>query len=485
MTLTAREEQVLILAPAGDEAIVAADALEQHDIATRICPDVPTLLREARPGTGALLLAEEAVELQRSKRLIDFIAGQPSWSDLPVVLIAAPRAPGVPALHVLESCASLGNVTLLERPVRLVPLVSAVQTALRGRRRQYEVRNHLAERRRADREHQRLLAAEQVARAAVEAANRAKDDFLAVLSHELRTPLQSMLGWLRVLRSGGLDAPAATRALETIERNTRAQAQLIEDLLDVSRIVAGKLRIEMRPVAVRSVIEAALESVRAGAEARRITLEADLEVADVEVDGDAVRVQQIVWNLLSNAVKFTPDGGHVHVTLRRDGGLAVITVRDDGRGIPGELLPQIFQRFRQADASNTRAHGGLGLGLAIVRHLVEMHGGSIEAASAGANQGSVFTVRLPVRASRASEMPARGSVGAWAQLPLTGGPLLEGLSLLVVDDDAGARELLAMALQNEAARVTTAGSVAEALACLERERPDVIVSDISMPGEDG
>ena len=241
----------------------------------------------------------------------------------------------------------------------------------------------------------------------------------------------------------------------------------------------------MRPVAVRPVIEAALESVRAGAEARQIVLDADFEAAEAEVDGDPVRLQQIVWNLLSNAVKFTPDGGHVHVALRHDNGLVLVTVHDDGRGIPLDLLPQIFQRFRQADASNTRAQGGLGLGLAIVRHLVEMHGGTIEAASDGPGAGSLFTVRLPVRASP-TDSPARASVGVVTPMPVRfSGPLLEGLFLLVVDDDPGARELLVTTLENEGARVTPAGSVGEALAVLGRERPDVLVSDISMPGDDG
>jgi signal transduction histidine kinase len=311
-------------------------------------------------------------------------------------------------------------------------------------------------------------------------ANRAKDEFLATLSHELRTPLQSMLGWVRLMQSGRLDAAGTAKAMETIERNTRAQAQLIEDLLDVSRIIAGKLRLDLRPVNLASIVQASADSIRAAAEAKSIKLESALDLSAAEVHGDPERLEQVLWNLLSNAVKFTGDGGRVEVRLERAGPLARIVVRDTGRGIAPELLPRIFDRFHQADSSTTRAHGGLGLGLAIVRHLVELHGGTAGAASAGPGGGSTFTVELPLAIPRSGRTPE--SDVPTALRPATP---LAGLHVLVVDDDGDTRQLLATALGQHGARVTTAGSVAEAMTTFGAEPPQVVVSDISMPDEDG
>jgi signal transduction histidine kinase len=247
-------------------------------------------------------------------------------------------------------------------------------------------------------EHARLYELAQAERRRAEEANRAKDEFLATLSHELRTPLTAVLGWTQMLRSGVLSPAKQARALETVERNARAQAQLIEDLLDVSRIITGKMRVAVQPVVLARVVEAALEAVRPAAEARDIELVASLDPDGMEggaVSGDADRLQQVAWNLLSNAIKFTPPGGRVSVRVDQQDGMLRLQVQDSGQGIRPDFLPFVFDRFRQQDGAATRAHGGLGLGLAIVRHLVELHGGSVEVASAGEGQGATFTVRLP------------------------------------------------------------------------------------------
>lgn len=317
--------------------------------------------------------------------------------------------------------------------------------------------------------------------------NRIKDEFLATLSHELRTPLTAVLGWAKLLGTGQLDAAASSRALDTIQRNARMQQQIIEDILDVSRIITGKLRLEMNPVELVHVIEAAVESVRPAADARAIQLQPLLDTGVGLVMGDAARLQQIIWNLLSNAVKFTPQGGRVEVQLREVDSQAQITVADTGEGIRPEFLPFVFDRFRQADGSTTRVHGGLGLGLAIVRHLVELHGGTVSAASRGEGQGSIFQITLPLSAHRPE---SEQDVEAELQPATTESQVehladLTGLRVLVVDDEADSLEFLSVSLSGCGAEVRTASSVAEALATLSQFRADVLISDIGMPHEDG
>jgi signal transduction histidine kinase/CheY-like chemotaxis protein len=313
-------------------------------------------------------------------------------------------------------------------------------------------------------------------------ANRMKDEFLATLSHELRTPLNAIVGWTKLLQGGQLDEPTTRRAIDTIDRNARAQTQLIEDILDVSRIVAGKLQLNVRDTDLKAVVEGALDSVRHAAEAKGVRLETRIAQTAV-LAGDPDRLQQVVWNLLSNAIKFTPREGWVRVTVEPDDAEAArVVVEDGGMGIRPEFLPHVFERFRQADSSSTRPHGGLGLGLAIVRHLVELHGGTVEVTSEGEGQGSRFVVRLPARRA-AVAAPAPAGDGAPAAAAISG--QLRGLQVLLVEDEADARDLLRTMLEQLGARVTSVASAHEALAAFDRQPPDVLLSDIEMPGTDG
>jgi signal transduction histidine kinase/ActR/RegA family two-component response regulator len=325
-----------------------------------------------------------------------------------------------------------------------------------------------------------------VAGEAAEAGNRAKDDFLALLSHELRTPLNAVYGWARMLRAGQLGAEGSSRALDAIVRNANAQVQLIDDLLDVSRVIAGKMRLDVRSVDLKPVIESALDAVRPAADGKSIRLESILDSRAGPITGDPARLQQVVWNLLMNAVKFTAKGGRVQVHLQRINSHVEIVVSDTGRGIDPELLPFIFDRFRQADSSSTRAHGGLGLGLALVKHLVDQHGGTVVAQSAGEGKGATFTVTLPLSLAAISEGPVpRVHPIASDVVPVSGGVRLDGLRVLVVDDDQEAIELATAILASAGAEIRACGSAREALATVQQWRPDVLVSDIEMPGEDG
>jgi signal transduction histidine kinase len=334
---------------------------------------------------------------------------------------------------------------------------------------------------RAEQERRELLEREQRARLEAQEANRAKDEFLATLSHELRTPLNAILGWSRLLAGGSLDHETTQRAIEIIDRNSRLQAQLIEDLLDISRIITGKLRLDMRLTSAGRVIDASLESVRSAADAKRIVIEHALASPNEAIFCDPGRMQQVVWNLLSNAIKFTPEGGMVHVDAERQGSSVVISVADTGIGINKDFLPFVFDRFRQQDGASTRAHGGLGLGLSIVRHLVELHGGAVEATSAGEGRGARFSVRVPVAPIHAGEIEAREMDGA----PSPALPSLNGVCVLVVDNEPDARALVRTVLEGCGARVIEAEGAREALAAIAAQMPDVLLSDIAMKGEDG
>jgi signal transduction histidine kinase/DNA-binding response OmpR family regulator len=349
-----------------------------------------------------------------------------------------------------------------------------------------ELQLEIAERKQAEEERAQLLISERAARAQAEEVNRTKDEFLATLSHELRTPLTAILGWSHLVRTGKLEEDQLTRAVETIERNARSQSQLIDDLLDVSRIITGKLQIEPRAVDLRGVIEAAVEAVRPSFEAKKIRFETLIDEQACLVSGDPNRLQQIFWNLLSNAVKFTPAEGKVRIELKRCEPRIRISVADSGIGINRDFVPYIFDRFRQADGSTTRAHGGLGLGLSIVKHLVQLHEGSIEVESDGENRGATFTVSFPivsrttanVLTQYAVEPESNGSDAEFSRI-------LEGLRILVVDDEADAREVLSVILTRCGGEVKCCESTSEALKAFREWKPDLLVSDIGLPVEDG
>jgi signal transduction histidine kinase len=351
-----------------------------------------------------------------------------------------------------------------------------------------ELQQEITERKQVEEQRAELLVREQEARAEAEQANRTKDEFLATLSHELRTPLSAILGWSHLVRTGTLDDTQLSRAIETIERNARSQSQLIDDLLDVSRIITGKLQIEARPVDLFAVIEAAIEAVRPAFEVKDIKLETVFDTAACLVPADANRLQQVFWNLFSNAIKFTPKGGRVIVEVKRAGSRAQVYVRDSGIGIAPEFLPYIFDRFRQADGSTTRAHGGLGLGLSIVKHLVQLHNGMVEVESEGKGRGTTFTVELPLvrsSAKKVGQSDTNGEQEGNGKLPEAFAKLLDGLRILVVDDEADSRELVNAILTRCGGEVKCCGSAAEAIETFRVWKPDLLVSDIGMPIEDG
>ena len=338
----------------------------------------------------------------------------------------------------------------------------------------------IEERRRIESEREALLEREQVLRAEAEELSRLKDEFLATMSHELRTPLNAIFGWITLLRTGRLDEPTEERALETIERNARSQKRLIEDLLDVSRIVTGKVTLELSMVDARRVIETAVETMMPAAQAKGIALVPLLDAGVGPLRGDPARLQQVVCNLLSNAIKFTPLGGRVEIVLARRGPEAEISVRDTGQGIKPEFLPYVFDRFRQEDGSISRRHGGLGLGLAIVRHLVELHGGTVSASSDGEGKGATFTLRVPIRPSASTTQSAESQ----PIVPSSAAPL-GGVHVLLVDDDPSAREVIAQILETLGARVSLAATGSAALTLLFERKPHVMVADLGMPEMDG
>ncbi len=361
-------------------------------------------------------------------------------------------------------------------------LLSAERIELEGELCVLMASTDITERKQVEVARAELLVREQEARREAVAANRMKDEFLATVSHELRTPLTSMLGWSKMLSQGRLDEPARMRAVESIERNARLQAQIIDDLLDVSRIITGNLKLNIQSTNLADVIEAAIDAIRPAADARRIVIEKEIDAESSVATGDPNRLQQVIWNLLANAVKFTPPGGHLYVAVRRAGAVLEVEVTDSGQGIDKDFLPYVFDRFRQADSTISRKHGGLGLGLSIVRHIVELHGGTVRALSEGPGRGATFIVTLPAaeRREESSELISRA-----AEAYKTNSRILAGLKVLVVEDEPDTREMIAMLLAQSGATVTTAPSARAALDSITSAKPDVLVSDIGMPDEDG
>ncbi len=448
-------------------------------VSGRLAPEVVALGAAARPGTWPL---EDAARAQEPFTLapLDAIAGpgvEVRGTAYPEPVTRACVAPLYRAGVAQPSAYLVAGLN----PRRALDEAYGTFIELASEQIAVAIGNALA-----DDERTALIARERATREEAEASNRAKDEFLAIVSHELRNPMSAVLGWTRMLRSGELPVEKRERALETIERNALNQAQLIEDLLDVSRIVSGKLRLEVAPLSFEDVLNAAIESARPALDAKQLRLKCVIDTTAVALLGDAARLQQVVWNLLANATKFTAKAGSIQLLLTRIDSMLELEVSDSGKGIAADVLPHVFERFKQGDSSTTRQYGGLGLGLAISKSIVEMHGGTISARSDGEGRGATFLVRLPVaplKRSTPRELPAARRLNQKARWECP--PELAGLRVLVVDDDADGREVLETVLVQCGAHVTSAGSVAEALASFDRERPDVLVSDIGMPDEDG
>jgi PAS domain S-box-containing protein len=592
------EQRVLMLPPTVKDGEVTRALLKAAGVECELVGEMAELVHALEGGAGALLLTEEALTGKGVEALTAWLTAQPAWSDLPVVVLMRGGMASEGGVKMLESWR---NVTLLERPAPIRSVVSAVKTAVRSRRRQYELRDQLVaiqegerrfqamansipqlawmarsdgwifwynqrwhdycgttpeqmegwgwqgvhdpselprvmarwkhavdhgepwedtfplrrhdgemrwhlsrampfrdadgritlwfgtntdvtDARRLGQEQEQLWASERAAREEAERVSRMKDEFLATLSHELRTPLNAIFGWTQLLKTAP-DTQTLAEGVAVIDRNVRVQTQLIEDLLDMSRIISGKIRLNLQPVELDLLISGALEGVRPAAEAKGIVLEKEVAPGAGTVNGDPGRLQQVLWNLLTNAIKFTPPGGRIAVRAARALSHVELRVTDTGEGISPEFLPLMFQRFSQADASTTRKHGGLGLGLSIVKSLVEMHGGMVEAASPGQGQGATFLVRLPAGAAppEAREAGIRANDGPRGMA----GRNLRGVKVLVVDDEADARDVVRRFLLACEAVPALAGSAAEAREVMARFKPDVILSDIGMPGQDG
>ncbi|HKC55723.1 MAG TPA: response regulator [Vicinamibacterales bacterium] len=506
--------QILIVDDHRDNLVALEAVLSRLGHRTLLAESGRAALRILMQEDVALVLLDVAMADMDGYEVAGLIHGRPANRDTPIIFITAnPKS----AAAVFKGY-SVGAVDYIFKPVSADVLISkvnvfvdlyqrswalkreaeelgrahdALDLRVRERTEQLARANErlkavIAQRRRAEAERTDLLRREQEARREAERVNRMKDQFLATLSHELRTPLNAMLGWAHLLETGQLDPDRVQRAVKVIKNSAFAQKQLIEDILDVSRIVNGRMMLNMSSVDIRSIVDGALDTLRPAAEAKQITVMTD--IADVPATcGDRDRLQQIVWNLLSNAIKFTPRDGRVDVRVDTLAADVRIVVADNGQGIEPAFLPHIFDRFSQADSSMTRAHGGLGLGMSIVRHLVELHGGTVRAESEGENRGATLTVTLPIRVYREpAERPlptprqeAEPDV-PWAELPR-----LDGISVLVVDDELNARQVATAILQQKGAEVAEAASAEEALALVAGGRVGVIVSDIAMPVTDG
>ncbi len=461
-----REERVLVLALFGGDATQTARILESIEVSAEICDDVVALCRRIEEGAGAAVIAEETLVSAGARLLAQTLEKQPAWSDFPLIVSTVQTEPGHVGFGLAAALGRTANVTLLERPVSRRAMASAVQSALRARRRQLEVRDLLND---------------------LERTSRMKDEFLAVVSHELRTPLTAILGWSHILKSRTMEPPKLAAALETIARNAEAQARLVEDLLDVGRIISGKLGLDLALVDPASAVALAVEAISPTASLRGVSLHVGFDPRIGLARIDATRVQQIAWNLLSNAVKFTPRGGRVAVDLAVVADGFELVVRDTGCGIAPVFLPYVFERFRQQDASTTRRYGGLGLGLAIVKNLAELHGGRATVESPGEGQGATFRVRFPTE----SLGTARDRIGdeglriAAPALSAAAPPSLDGVRIVVVDDDADTRAVMEAMLVGAGAVVRTAAASSEGLQAVAEMRPHLVVADIAMPEEDG
>jgi signal transduction histidine kinase/CheY-like chemotaxis protein len=463
-----REERILILAPTGRDAALACQILSQAGLSCLCCPDQTDLFREIAEGVGAAILAEEALQPWTIHTLIEVLGKQGPWSDLPLIVFS--RSTETSAV-VLAALGPLTNATILDRPVRVSTLLSSIQAALRARRRQYEVRDLLQRQSEAD---------------------RRKDEFLAMLGHELRNPMAAIRNSLWILDEVGSRDEQDIRQREVIERQTRHLVRMVDDLLDVSRVTLGKIILKRRAVDLQDVVSRCLNELDLASLAESHGLSLAVETEPVVIDGDPVRLEQVICNLVQNAIKYTPRGGGLTLTVRAEDGEATVRVRDTGVGITLEMLPQIFEPFTQVESSRTRSEGGLGLGLPLVRGLVELHGGRVEAQSEGPGHGSEFIVRFPMRpGQRPARRPGRSGTFPIMAPPANGAggegdeTAKEGLRILVVEDNLDGRESLRDLLEIWGHRVDLAENghqgVEQALAL----RPDVALIDIGLPGMDG
>jgi PAS domain S-box-containing protein len=605
------DKRILLVAPTARDGEITRSLLAKAGLMCVVCENLNHLVKELHVGAGAVLLTEEAITREGIDELLTTVDKQPSWSDLPVVMMMRKGDQSPVATGVLRS---LRNVTLLERPAPTLSVVSAVQTAVRGRERQYQMRDQfesiregevrsrelqeqleiavdaselgtfhcdmpldkivwnarckahfwlrqeaeidfdlfysilhpddrertreaiaacvyggkvydieyrtvspqgevrwvratgrtyykegkpvrfdgttqdITDRKRVDEERKQLLDIERAARVEAERTSRMKDEFLATLSHELRTPLNAILGWTQLLKRDQQDPEMLSEAISVIERNVRVQTQLIEDLLDMSRIISGNVRLDVQGVELSEIINAAMEGVKPTAETKGVRLEKVIDRLVGPVSGDPARLQQVLWNLLTNAIRFTPKGGKVRVLAEVMQSHVEISVVDTGEGISPDFLPHLFERFSQADGSAKRKHRGLGLGLSIVKNLVEMHGGTVRANSRGEGQGATFIIELPLRVAKSSEGEEHPP---HPRMLLSGlsveceRPNLRGIKVLLVEDEADAAEFVRRFLVECEAVLALAASAAEAQKLLLTFKPDVIVSDIGMPQKDG
>jgi signal transduction histidine kinase/ActR/RegA family two-component response regulator len=451
------DRRVLILAPTKKDGIITQALLIPTGVQGEICDSLNGLIAELEGGAAAVLIAEELVASNGANPLAEVIANQPPWSDLPVLVLTRP---GADSGNVDAALRTLGNVTLLERPLRVATLMSAIRTALRARERQYQIRGHLEERVRSEN--------------ALRVADQRKDEFLATLGHELRNPLAPMQAGLQLLKRGNLSDPRCVRSVEVMERLLQHLVRLVDDLLEVSRITRGLVEIRKDTVDLNAVLRTAIETSRPLIDANKQELTIDLPPEPLCVAGDQVRLEQVFANLLNNASKYTDAGGHLAVSASSVDGWAEVSVRDDGIGIPPSRLATVFDMFTQVDRSDRRAQGGLGIGLTLVRSLVTMHGGEVEARSDGPNTGSEFIVRL-----REVVVPIQPQ-------PTDANPdLFPPCRILIVDDNHDAAETLAMLLSELGATVEVAHNGPDALHALEAFEPDAMLLDIGMPGMDG
>jgi signal transduction histidine kinase/ActR/RegA family two-component response regulator len=475
---------ILILAPVGRDADVAVTVLRNSGVVSQPCQSVSELcerLRAEGNSVGALVLTEESLASPvEYSSLTEWIEHQEPWSELPIIFLTHPGQPTRVTGQRARVLSLRGAVTVLERPVRAATLLGALRVALQSRVRQYQLRDLLESQRKVGIELQR-------ARLEAEAANRAKDHFLATLSHELRTPLNAISGWTYLMRNARQDETLVAQGLDVLQRNTNTLIELISDLLDTSRIVAGTLTMEFKEVDLKQVVRASVETLRLQAAEKGIAVATLVEIPEAvtcTVLGDEARLHQILGNLLSNSLKFTPGGGSVTVQLRKTRANAIIVVKDTGKGISPEFLPHIFKRFAQ-DGARSRENGGLGLGLAICKHLVELHGGSISAESEGPGRGTMIKVKLRTIASHSDSSDERPAKRAFKKEEWMPDTRLKDIKVVAVDDNADARELLKAILERSGAETVVASSGQEALEAIRDLHPDVLICDLAMPEMDG